>query len=119
MTPLITKKGYELAFRLNPYIGTTHAIAETCSLIARHATTYASIQERWCNDEIPELVARALEAKEDRLEARILDLVNDLPRTDHGPIGVQFDGDPRAYVVRLLVPDDNYGPYATREVGVA
>jgi Ni,Fe-hydrogenase III large subunit len=113
----ITKKGYELAFQLNRYIGTTHRIAETCSLIARHATTYAWIQERWCNVEMPELVARALEAKEDRLKARITDLVNDLPWTEHGQIRVQFDGDPRAYVVRLLVPDENYR--GTREIGVA
>jgi hypothetical protein len=113
----ITKKGYELAWKLGPYLGTTNRIAETCSLIARHATTYAWIQERWCSVEMPEWVQADLEAKEDRLEARILDLVNDLPHTDDGKIAVQFDGDPRAYVVRLLVPDLDYR--GIREVGVA
>jgi hypothetical protein len=113
----ITKKGYELAWKLGPYIGTTQRIAETCSLIARHAITYARIQEWWCNEEMADPAVKALEAKEDRLEARILDLVNDLPRTDNGPIGVQFDGDPRAYVVRLLIPDPDWR--GTREVGVA
>jgi hypothetical protein len=113
----ITKKGYELAFRLNPYLGTTNRIAETCSLIARHATTYAWIQERWCNVEMSERETAALEAKEDRLEERITDLVNDLPWTETGQIRVQFDGDPRAYVVRLLVPDEDYR--GTREIGVA
>jgi hypothetical protein len=113
----ITKKGYELAFRLNPYLGTTNHIAETCSLIARHATTYAWIQERWCNDEMPESQVKALEAKEAWLEARIIDLAIDLPLTDQGRIWVQFDGDPRAYVVRLLVPDPDYR--GTREIGVA
>jgi hypothetical protein len=113
----ITKKGYELAFRLNPYLGTTNRIAETCSLIARHAGTYARIQERWCNEEMSERMTAYFEAQEDRLEARILDLVNDLPHTDDGQIKVQFDGDPRAYVVRLLVPDLDYR--GIREVGVA
>jgi hypothetical protein len=113
----ITKKGYELAWRLNPYIGTTNRIAETCSLIARHAITYARIQEWWCNEEMADPAVKALEAKEDRLEERITDLVNDLPWTETGQIRVQFDGDPRAYVVRLLVPDEDYR--GTREIGVA
>jgi hypothetical protein len=113
----ITKKGYELAFRLNPYIGTTSRIGETVSLIARHATTYAWIQEVWCTRELTDEQRTRLEVKEERLEARITDLVNDLPWTEHGQIKVQFDGDPRGYVVRLLVPDMDYR--GTREVGVA
>lgn len=100
-----TNRGRLLAHKLAPWIGSTHAIDATCSLIARHATTYAHIQEAWCNDEMSEQTADRLAAKEARLERRIVDLVADLPAADDGPWSVRFDGDPRGWVVRIKAPE--------------
>lgn len=125
-----TLAGYRLAEKLNPYMGTTHQIVETCSLIARHAKTYNRIQEIWCSDEMSDIRREALEAQEEKLMHRIADLVADLPHADEeyrdyddidgwasatirGPFIVQFDGDPRAYTVRLVSPSGK------TEIGVA
>jgi hypothetical protein len=48
-TTRITAKGRELAWKLNPAIGTTAEIERTCSLIARHATTHTQLAEILCN----------------------------------------------------------------------
>lgn len=104
----ITKRGRGLAWKLNPYIGTTWEIEETCSLIARHAITYSRIQEMWCDNERAnnhEPTRKRLEAQEARLEARITDLVADLPHTDEGPFRVEFQGDPRGSTVQLWLPN--------------
>lgn len=99
-----TSKGRDLAARLAPAIGYTRAIDETCSLIARHATSYERIQQRWCNDEMSDAETARVEAREARLERRIADLVADLPATDDGPWSVTFEGDPRGYVVKITAP---------------
>lgn len=116
MTTTTTNRGRLLARKLAPWIGSTHAIDATCSLIARHATTYARIQEAWCNEEMGERRTARLEAQESRLERRIVDLVADLPATDDGPWRVRFDGDPRGFAVRICAPQ-HVGMY--EGIGVA
>lgn len=100
----VTTRGYDLACKLNPYIGSTYGIDQTCSLLHRHARTYDRIQEMWCNDEMSDRATARLEAQEAKLEARIRSLVQDLPQPDDGPWQVQFSGDPRGYTVRLIAP---------------
>lgn len=106
---VITRRGRALAWKLNRYIGTTFAIEETCSLIARHAITYNRIQELWCDNERAnnhEPTRLYWEKREADLEARITDLVADLPHTDDGPFRVVFEGDPRGSTVQLWHPTD-------------
>jgi hypothetical protein len=106
--PNITKRGYALAWRLNPFIGSTAAIAETCSLLARHALTYSRYQKDWCDNEYvcnTSAVRARREAAELRLMARIDSLVRDLPMPDEGPWRLIFQGDPRGSAVRLVAPD--------------
>ena len=51
--------------------------------------------------------ARAkLEAREEALEVSIAGLVGSRPHTDHGPIGVLFEGDPRGSTVKLVMPPE-------------
>lgn len=109
---VITRRGRGLAWKLNPYIGTTTAIEETCSLIARHAITYNRIQELWCNSERANNhtpTREYYEAREAWLEARITDLVADLPHTDDGPFRVEFQGDPRGSTVQIWLPNTHRG----------
>lgn len=107
----VTNKGSKIAWRLNPAIGTTREIEETCSLIHRHAVTYSRIQEVWCNDELTDTQSGRLEHREKLLERRITDLVESLPHADaneHGQGGawrVRFSGDPRGNTVRIIPPD--------------
>lgn len=108
----ITAPGSQLAWKLNPYIGTTAAIAETCSLLTRHGKTLDGIQVRWCNDEMSDRATAALEAREKRIEDRMRDLTDMLPHTDDGPWRIQFDGDPRGFTSRLIAPDGH-------EIGIA
>jgi hypothetical protein len=114
---MITRKGRELADKLNPAIGTTSETQRTCSLIARHATTYQRIQEMLANGgtyghetrAIPDAVRNCRieegEAQCEVIEARIADLVRDLPETDDGPFGVIVGGDPRGCcTVKITAP---------------
>jgi len=103
--PTVTSSGEKLASYLAPVLGYTHAISETCSLIARHAKTYARIQEMWCSVEMSDRETARVERQEEILERRIRDLVADLPHSDDGPFGVEFSGDPRGYTVRLFCPE--------------
>ena len=119
----ITKRGRELANRLAPSIGVSGDILETCSLIARHATTYQGIQEGYCNGhpamgnpnisaqdaaKIWERYEKWLDKREAQIERRITELVESLPPTDSGPVSVRFGGDPRGAVVTLIMPDGRY-----------
>lgn len=103
--PTVTKAGTSLADAILPVIGRTHAIMETCSLIARHAKTYARIQEMWCSVEMSDKETAYWELREQQLERRITELVDDLPHTDDGPWDVSFEGDPRGYTVKLFCPE--------------
>lgn len=44
-----TRKGDNLADKLNPYVGTTHEIRVTCALICRYATKLHRLAEEACN----------------------------------------------------------------------
>ncbi len=104
----ITKKGRELATLLNPSMGTTHAILETCSLICRHATTIKRLAEQACNSEL----SKRDEKQDAACEARIRDLVRDLPHVNGEPIKVEFQGDPRGATVKLIMPDGRGNSWA-------
>ncbi len=108
---VVTQRGRNLAWKINPFVGTTSAIEETCSLLARHAASYSRIQEAWCSVEMSDAATARLEAKESALEARIGSLVQDLPAPDDGPWRVVFEGDPRGWTVRIVTPDG-------REIGL-
>ena len=108
---MTTKKGYALADKLGAHVGWTNGITETCSKLTRAASSYSTIQERWCCEEMTDERTAQLEKRETALEALIGSLVQDLPHTDDGPFVVQFSGDPRGHTVRLVAPDG-------REIGV-
>jgi hypothetical protein len=118
----ITTGGRLLAGELACYVGTTHEIQATCSLIMRHAKTLRRYDEMLCGDGIHsgEWVNDnydRLHANSDRLENLITKLVGQLPETDGGRIVAVFQGDPRGYIVKLEVPTGTtYNP--TRTVGV-
>ena len=83
-------------------------LAETCSLINRHAKTYRRLAEIECGDGIHsgEWVNAHhewLEKRDRQVTARLLALANDLPNG----VRLQLDGDPRGYVVRLIVTDES------------
>jgi hypothetical protein len=110
--PEITVRGRKLARKLNPAIGTTYAIEETCSLIARHAVTHHHLQEALCNGfrdyrgNWDEKASARAEKQDAQLEARITRLVENLPHTDEGAITVKFGGDPRGCTVKLVMPGE-------------
>ena len=111
-----TKKGYELADRLGEHLGWTRQITEQCSAIARLATSYNTIQERWCNEEMSDALVEKLEKRETYIEKRLIDLVSNLPEPVGGAAAererrVRFDGDPRGYTSRIVMPDG-------REIGL-
>ena len=110
----MTVRGKLLAGELAQYIGYTGAITATCSLIARHARTLENDAVAVCNDSNAD--QEKIDARWDRLTARITDLVRELPESDGGPITAQFQGDPRGYVVKLVVIDGDGIP---RTFGVA
>lgn len=101
----MTVRGKLLAGQLAQYIGYTGAITATCSLIARHARSMQTIAERQCDDANAD--QDALDRKWDRLEARITGLVAELPHSDGGPITAEINGDPRGYIVKLVVVDSH------------
>lgn len=101
-----TKAGVDLAWKLNPAVGTTPAIIETCSLLVAASRSYDRIQERRCNEAMDDATEAKVDQQETALEAVICGLVGKLPHTDHGPIGVLFDGDPRGSTVRLVMPPE-------------
>jgi hypothetical protein len=116
-----------LAGELNRYIGTTYDTQATCSLIVRHAKTLRRYDEMLCGDGIHsgEWVNanhERIQATCDRLEARIIDLVANLPESDGGRITAVLHGDPRGFIVSLEVPTSNScsmtGQTITRTVGV-
>lgn len=98
----VTRKGRELADKLNPAIGTTYEILQTCSLICRLATTHHHYMETACNRELSEWEENRIE----QIEKRITDLIDWLPGTDEGAFGAFFQGDPRGCTVGLTAPGE-------------
>jgi hypothetical protein len=101
----MTVRGKLLAGQLAQYIGYTGAITATCSLIARHSKSLETIAVRVCNDAFAD--QDALDRKWDRLVSRITELVAELPESDGGAIKAEIQGDPRGYIVKLIVVDAN------------
>lgn len=125
---MITRKGTELAWKLAPSIGYSRDIANTCSLICRHATTYARLQEMSCNghpaqeywptlpvDKLNKLQDKwdaYIEKREQQIVARLTELVQELPDIEGAPIDISFQGDPRGATVKLVLYDgrtDDWG----------
>lgn len=112
---MATRKGNELAGILGEWIGTTPAIRETCSRICRWSATFDRLAEEECNgptwvsspyatnERIAEWQEK-LEARQARLERYIVNAVESLPETDFGAIRVLLGGDPRGFVVKLVIP---------------
>jgi hypothetical protein len=101
----MTVRGKLLAGQLAQYIGYTGAITATCSLIARHAKTLDNIAVSQCNDAYAD--QEALDRKWDQLVSRITELAAELPASDGGAITAEIQGDPRGYIVKLIVIDGN------------
>ena len=99
----MTIRGKLLAGQLAQYIGYTGQIVATCGLIARHARTLENIAVAECNDANAD--QDKLDKRWDQLTARIDSLVRDLPDSDGGAITAEYQGDPRGYVVKLIVRD--------------
>ena len=110
----MTVRGKLLAGELAQYIGYTGEIIGTCSLIARHAKSLETIAIRVCNDANAD--QEKLDAKWDRLVKSIFGLVAKLPESDGGRITAEIQGDPRGYIVKLVVVDGHGIP---RTFGVA
>lgn len=71
----------------------THSIPvilHAANLLMRHGTTYARIQEDWCNREMSERETARVEKREQQLEARIATICVNVGT------GVVFGGDPAA-----------------------
>ena len=111
----ITKQGREIAYKILDHIECDgqHEIwvqvKETVSLIVRHSKSLRRYEEIMCgNDthsgEWVNANYQALETKYDRLKKRITSLVDSLPVSFHGKIHAQIGGDPRGYVVKILIP---------------
>ena len=117
---MATKRGRLLAGILGEFIGWTYDTQNTCDLIARHGATLDRLTVEECNGPAwidsatyatPERIQawqEQLERKIERTERRLADLVESLPHTDHGPIVAVLGGDPRGYVVRLVIPTDRH-----------
>ena len=99
----MTVRGKLLAGQLAQYIGYTGAIVATCSQIARHARTLTNDAITVCDDANAD--QDKLDKRWDRLTARITELAGQLPESDGGRIVAEFQGDPRGYVVKLIVTD--------------
>lgn len=102
----------EFTDRLGRYVGWTPSIKHTADTLLRAGRSYATIQERWCCEEMSDETTARLEKRETSLESKIAGLAQDVPDHDSGAWRVRFDGDPRGYVVRLVSPDGT-------EIGVA
>ena len=78
-----TRKGYELAYRLQralPPTLTEAQLLHLCSRICKLAATYQRIQEKWCNESMDDRTTRYWERREARIEATIRDILRELPR---------------------------------------
>ena len=108
---MITKQGREIATQLGNagalWEWEQHSeIVNNVSLICRHAKTYRRLAEIECGDGIHsgEWVNAHYEwitKRTDQIEARLVAIANDLPEN----VAIQLDGDPRGWVVRLIITD--------------
>lgn len=105
--PQITRKGLDMAIRLRRYVDQTDTtVQELCSLARRHAQTYSTIQETWCNVELNERQTDKLERREAALERRMTEILRQLYPWPN----IEYRGDPRGHTVRITLPDGStYG----------
>ena len=113
-----TLKGYKLAESLRSR--NIDLDVSTCSLIARHATSYQNNQENACNghpansnphidiktvNRLQEEWETRTEKRQEQLEKRISEIVKDIPEIG----AVHFQGDPRGLCIQLI-PAASYDP---------
>lgn len=102
----VTTKGKELAELLAPALPDSINCFDggyrwICSRICRLATTYGHLQETQCCREL----TKAEERREETIMAKITELVRlHLPFVER----VSFEGDPRGYTIKLIVPDPRH-----------
>ena len=107
-----TKKGRELLSELwtrgaQIEYGDSHELAYTLSLIHRHAKTSRNLCEIMCGDGVHsgEWVNAHhdwLEKRDAQIDKRLTELAKELPQN----VTLQLGGDPRGWVVRLIVTDE-------------
>ena len=111
---MITNIGRKLAHEIDPK-GEAFGLneQEILSRIHRLAVTYTRIQELWCNEEMSERRTAYLQRREAQIENRIKAHAAKLP----GVTVVKFDGDPRGYVVKLMLASGHYNTWGGTEEG--
>ena len=130
---MITSKGRQLAQKLSASIATTSEVLEICSKLCRHAKSYHRIMEAECNGHsachnpsLPIATVSKLQAEHEKwcerrsqqLEKRIRKLCYLLPLIDGERITPIFNGDPRAAVVKLKMPDGRYDDWGKEGICV-
>lgn len=103
----VTKKGYELAYRLKPAFPNVDSryLVATCSKICRHAASLHRIAELQCSVEMDERETRRVELRETLCETGIELQLTKLSELAGFTVGADFNGDPRGAVVKLTLPD--------------
>lgn len=100
----MTNRGIKFANEISSFVRAKLDLkvtrGELCSLIARHAKTHHNYAEAECNRELTAWEVR----KVAQVEARIRALVSQLETHDGQPVTVRFNGDPRGYTVKLVIP---------------
>lgn len=105
----ITNRGRAFAAEIKRYFpAPSDTTLELLSLIARHARTHHRLQEISCSVEMTERQQLRHDRRDAQIEARIATLVARLPASTAGKVTVRFEGDPRGYTVKLVVPEQPY-----------
>lgn len=96
----MTRNAQELANTLNPLIGSTTEINETCVKLVGLARRHHNLCERECSD--PRW-GRSDELRIERLESKIIGLIESLPETEDGPFTEYLQRDPRGCTVKMRI----------------
>jgi hypothetical protein len=109
---MITNKGRILLSVLmeRDIVAGAYSLAlHNASSLARYATQYTRLQELLCNEPRTDAMTRT----EERLERCIRALVHSL----NPAWSVKLEGDPRGYVVKLILPSGRYNTLGGQEEG--
>ncbi len=103
----ITKKGYELAgvLRLPITAGKQHIFTLACSRLSRLAKSYATIQERWCCEEMSPKEVERTERAETLIETNVRKHCKTITEISGVTVEPLFNGDPRGSVIKLTLPN--------------
>ena len=108
---MITKKGRELAWKLNPSMGvTTRQIEETCSRICMIAKSYDNCLVEKCNGDLRErfenlsIWENYVEERTEKCVKRIAELCGELPTIDGQHIDPVFNYEPGS-PIKLVLAD--------------